>query len=140
MFKNILFPIDLHYADTAMQVSNNVRVLTSGFDADLHVMTVLPGFGMPIVAGYFPKNAMQLAKQEISRKLQEFVSEQFTENTAYSIAVGKNWEMIIETASRLDIDLIIMAHRKKARAGEIFLGSCAEKVSERAACSVLIIR
>ncbi len=140
MFKNILFPIDLHYAETSTDTCSRVKELVDSFNARLHVMTVLPGFGMPIVSSYFPADAMQRAKQEITLELQAFVTRQFGENTHYSVAVGKNWEKIIETAAKLNNDLIVMAHRKKIRSGEVFLGSCAEKVSERAPCSVLVMR
>lgn len=140
MFKKILLPVDLEHPIVAPQACRDAEMIAEKFGAQLHIMTVMPGFTMPMVAAYFPADAQKKAKAEVEARLKEFVAKHVSMKVTTSVAEGKSWREIIKAAKRCRADLIVIPHRRHRKADEILLGSCAERVADRAPCSVLIIR
>ncbi|MFQ6024729.1 MAG: universal stress protein, partial [Acidiferrobacterales bacterium] len=88
MFKKILVPVDLTepaFADKAVAAAVEEA---RHHKADLHVMTVLPGFGMPIVASFFPADAMQKAAQEVKKELQDYVAKKVPKDISVTLAIA----------------------------------------------------
>jgi nucleotide-binding universal stress UspA family protein len=103
-------------------------------------MTAVPGFGMPIVASYFPPEAEQRAMRDMDARLRAFAAESFSRPVHCSVTQGTHWKRIVDTATEKHIDLIVMPHCDKDWPESMLLGSCAQKVTERAPCSVLMLR
>ncbi len=141
MFKKILFPINLQdseLADKALQLAIQYAK-TPG--AELTVLAVAPGFGMPIVAAYFPEDAFQEAMQEISRQLKLYIAAKIP-NDIHTIAIvteGNPAERIIHQANESDSDLIIMPSHDQSMS-QVLLGSVAARVVRHAHCSVLTVK
>ena len=56
MFKKILVPVDLQDSKGTISTLNAVaKYIDEG--VELHLMSILPGFQMPMVASYFPKDS-----------------------------------------------------------------------------------
>ncbi|MEA3291603.1 MAG: universal stress protein [Pseudomonadota bacterium] len=140
MFKKILLPVDLEHPVAAPRACVDAEMIADKFGAALHVMTVMPGFSMPMVASYFPPDAKKKAKAEVEARLAAFVDKNISRKVTTSVSEGKSWREIIKAAKRRKVDLIIIPHRMHSKADEILLGSCAERVADRAPCSVLITR
>jgi len=140
MFKKILYPVDLAHAEFAAGFVADVEKTADAFGAEIEVMTALPGFGMAIVASYFPPEAEQRAMQEMDARLAEFAQNTFTRPVVHSVRQGTHWKRIIDTAEARGVDLIILPHCDKGWPDSLLLGSCAQKVAERAPCSVLVLR
>jgi len=140
MFKKILYPVDLAHADFAAGFASDVEHIADTFGAEIEVMTAVPGFGMAIVASYFPPDAEQKAVREMDARLKEFAEKAFNRSVGQTVALGTHWKRIVEEARKQEIDLIIMPHCDKGWAEGMLLGSCAQKVTERAPCSVLTLR
>jgi len=102
---------------------------------------VIPGFGMPLVASYFPESLMKKAIAEVSSSLQSYVQETFPAEikTHPLVAEGSPAERIAEQASRLGIDLIVIPSHAKGLERTL-LGSCAAKVVQLAKCSVVVVK
>lgn len=140
MFKKILYPVDLAHADFAAGFAADVERIAGAFGAEIEVMTAVPGFGMAIVASYFPPDAEEKAIREMEARLGEFAEKAFSRTVNRSVALGTHWKRIVERARSGDVDLIIMPHCDKGWAEGVLMGSCAQKVTERAPCSVLMLR
>lgn len=60
MFKQLLLPVDISCGtnqQTLKAIKTSVE-LAAAYQAQLHILTVLPGFGSPMVASYFPKQSL----------------------------------------------------------------------------------
>ncbi|MFQ5760601.1 MAG: universal stress protein [Acidiferrobacterales bacterium] len=142
MFKKILVPIDLTepaFADKSMGIAVEQA---RQHQADLHVMTVLPGFGMPIIASYFPDDAMDKARKETEKQLHDYVAAKVPDDVTVTSTVGEGspYEQIVKQAKKIKADLIVIRSHDKRPLEEILLGSCAQKVVEHAPCSVMVVR
>lgn len=140
MFKKILYPVDLAHADFAAQFAPGIERIADTFEAQIEVMTVMPGFGMPIVASYFPPDAEKKARQRVEDELKAFVEKAFSRSVSRRVEQGTDWKRIIKVAKSDKVDLIVMPHCDKGWAENVLVGSCAQKVVERAPCSVLLLR
>ena len=54
MYKNVLLPVDLDQESSWRKALPAAIACCTAFGARLHVMTVVPDFGMSIVGSYFP--------------------------------------------------------------------------------------
>lgn len=140
MFKKILYPVDLAHADFAAQLAADVERIADTCEAEVEVMTAVPGFGMAIVASYFPPEAEDKAMQEMDGRLQQFTQQAFNRAVSRKVMKGTHWKRILERAESGGFDLIVMPHCDKGAANSMLLGSCSKTVAERAHCSVLILR
>ena len=52
MFKKILVPVDIDYPNAARAVYQKATKIAGFMDAEIKLISVMPGFGMPIVASY----------------------------------------------------------------------------------------
>ena len=110
------------------------------FGADLHVATVLPDFGMPVVRGFFPDDFQEKAQSDIEDKLVVFCDEHIASKIgAHSVVrVGNVYEEILKLADEIACDLIVMAsHRPELK--DYLLGPNAARVVRHANCSVLVV-
>ncbi|KAA0873639.1 universal stress protein [Nitrincola tapanii] len=142
MFKKILLPIDMQDKETAVKALNFAAEYLTQPDAELHLLTVLPGYSMPVVASYFPKNAIDSALQVLKEELTLVVNETLPNLVSYQVHVaeGAAHKEIIKAAKKYEVDLIMMPSHNYSRMENILIGSVTSRVVERAKCSVLVIR
>ncbi len=142
MFKKILVPIDMQEPASADKALAMAVEEARHHKASLHVMTVLPGFGMPIVASYFPPDAMKRAAQDTKKELQEYVAKKVPAEVSVTFAVteGTPYERILEEAQKIKADLIVLHSHLRKHLNRVLLGSCAQRVVEHAHCSVTVLR
>ena len=80
MYTKILLPVDMeHTAESAGALQIAIDEARRS-NASLTVMTVAPGFGMPIVASYFDENAVSEALKEIARHLKTYIADNLPED------------------------------------------------------------
>ncbi|MCP3868608.1 MAG: universal stress protein [Gammaproteobacteria bacterium] len=141
MFKNILMPIDLQETHLAAKAVKIAITEARKHGADIHIMTVMPGFGMPMVATFFPDNAMKKAMKEIGAELKRYIAANFPNDikTHPHLDEGSPAERILDQARDVKADLIVIPSHAQSL-GQVFLGSCAAKVVEHATCSVMVIK
>lgn len=141
MYKDILFPIDLNHDSSWVDVLPSVVKYCRTFQARLHVITVVPDFGMPLVGGYFPKNYSKKMLEETNKRLHAFIKEQVPADVPvqHIVAEGVVYKEIIRVAKEIGADLIIMAsHRPEL--GDFLVGPNAERVARHFDKSVLLFR
>jgi nucleotide-binding universal stress UspA family protein len=108
--------------------------------AELHLVSVMPGFGMPIVAAHIPEKVRREAAERMERAMQAFIDQNCEGQVPYTVAIGKNWEEIVRFAEEWGADLIVVYHNRRREINEVFSRSCSQRVSDNAHCSVLRLR
>lgn len=141
MYKHILLPVDLEDRgswETSLPVAVDYA---KAFGATVHVMTVVPDFGMSVVGSFFPDDFAEKAIAETDKRLHGFVSENLPGEIPVQHVVkhGRVYEEIIMTAKELSADLIVMSARHP-ELSDYLLGPNAARVARHADQSVLIVR
>lgn len=142
MYKNILVPIDLNekgFSDKALEIA----VWKAKYsDAKLHLLNVLPGIHMSMVANYFPQDAAQKMKKDVKEKLKQFAEAHIDESIDYQTYVdeGRPYTTILKYAEELHADLIVMPSHKRSKVDKVILGSVASKVVENSKVNVLVVK
>ena len=141
MYKNILLPVDMEHRDESTRALAIALGEAQRSKAKLTVMTVAPGFGMPIVASYFDENAVKEALKEVARHLKKYIDENVPEGieTSAVVAEGNPAELILKQAQEDDTDLIVLASHN-SQIENLLLGSCAAKVVRHSHCTVTVVK
>ncbi|HHN72964.1 MAG TPA: universal stress protein, partial [Thermopetrobacter sp.] len=139
----ILLPIDLGHASSWKRALPVALDLVRLYGAHLHVLTVIPDVGMPVVGAFFPADFEQKARAKAEEELTRWMAENLSDETDVSadayVAVGTIYDEIIAVAGRLECDLIVMAsHRPKMK--DYLLGPNAARVVRHARQDVLVVR
>ncbi|MCP4624299.1 MAG: universal stress protein [bacterium] len=140
MFKKILVPIDVDYPKTAAALYKKAAAIAGLSQAEIRLVSVMPGFSMPIVASYISDEIREEAKKRFKETLETFIRENCDKAVTYRVRTGKNWEEIIKAADNWEADLIIVYHNRRRDINEVFSSSCSQRVSNKANCSVLRLR
>ena len=142
MVNKILFPIDVQEPEFALAAFNDAVKYAQLHNAPMHVLTVIPGFGMPLVASYFPSDALEKSKKAALATLQKFVAEHVPAGVSVACAIreGRPYEEIVEETDKVGADLIVIPSHNRQGLHGVLLGSVAENVVRHAHCSVLVVR
>ena len=142
MFKRILVPIDIDYPRTSKAVYDNAAELASLSGAQIRIVSVMPGFSMPIVASFVTEEIKNEAKNHFKVTLEKFIEEhcQGTTKVSQKVMVGKHYEEILKMADKWGADLIVVYHNHRRKMNEAFSQTCAQKIVKNAECSVLRLR
>jgi nucleotide-binding universal stress UspA family protein len=141
--KKILVPIDFsEYSKNALKYAQE---FSKYFGAEIVLIYVVepmlypPDFSMGQIA--MPTIDIELdkrAKEELEKLAKNEIASDI--KTEIIIKTGKPFVEIIQTASDLDVDLIIIATHGHSGVEHILFGSTAEKVVRKAPCPVLTLR
>ncbi len=140
MFKKILVPVDIDYPETAAAVYQMTVEIAKLSGAEIRLVSVMPGFGMPIVASYISNEVRKEVTDRFNESLEKFINDHCREPVSHTIRSGKNWEEIIKAADKWEADLIVVYHNRRHEINEVFSRSCSQRVSNNANCSVLRLR
>ena len=141
MYKHILLPVDLEDAAASAGALDAAATQAQSTGATLHVLTVVPDFGMSVVGSFFPDDFAEKALAETDKRLHAYVADNVPDGVPvqHVVAYGRIYEEIIKTADSIGADLIVMsAHRPNVT--DYLLGPNAARVARHAKQSVLIIR
>ena len=141
MTKRVLLPIDLADEKSwkmALDIALEQLRLHGG---ELHVVSVLPDFGMALVGGYFRKDFEKEALHNFSEALRNWVNEHVPDDIDVHPHVlhGSIYDEILRAADKLDVDLIVIgSHRPELK--DYLLGPNAARVVRHARQSVYVVR
>ena len=141
MYRNILLPVDLSDTHSWRKALPTAIALRATFQAELHVMTVLPDFGLPMVGQFFPEGYEAKAHAHVAAQLEDFVAGQVPEDVTVKriVATGKIYQQILRVAEEIGADLIVMGSHHPELA-DYLLGPNAARVVRHADCSVMVVR
>ncbi len=141
MYKNILLSVDLNQESSWRRALPTAVECSRAFGATLHLFTVVPDFGMTVVAQYFPANYGDKAIAEAKATLQKLSAEQVPPEVAveHRVGYGTIYGEILDAARAVEADLIVIsAHRPELE--DYLLGPNAARVVRHADCSVMVVR
>ncbi len=140
MFKKILVPIDVEYPRTSKAVYDNAADIAKLSGAEVRLVSVMPGFSMPIVASFVTDEMKKEAQNEFKKALKKFMDSNCEDTVSAKVLVGRNHEVILKMAKKWEADLIVVYHNHRRKVNEAFSQNCAQKIVKRAECSVLRLR
>jgi nucleotide-binding universal stress UspA family protein len=141
MYNDILLAVDLSDEHSWNKALPTAVALRDTFKAVLHVMTVVPEFGLPAVGQFFPADYEAKLHQQVADQLAAFVAEHIADHAKVQriVAAGKIYHEIVNTANQIGADLIVMgSHRPEL--SDYLLGPNADRVVRHAQCSVMVVR
>ena len=141
MYKSILLPVDLGDKSSWEKAAPQAVALAKQNDAKIHLLTVIPDFGMPVVGSFFPPDYAEKALQSSSDQLSALASEIIPGDLLAQVHTvqGSAYQEILNTAKQAGCDLIVMAsHRPEM--SDYLLGPNAARVVRHADQSVMIVR
>lgn len=140
LFRRVLATIDLGDPQTSVRVTKAaLEVITEG--DTLHVVCVVPDFGMSVVGSFFPADHEKLAIDKAKEALHAFTGKHVPDGVPvqHIIAHGNVYEEILEAAKTVSADLIVVgSHRPELR--DYLLGPNAARVVRHSQRSVLVVR
>jgi nucleotide-binding universal stress UspA family protein len=141
MYKEILLPIDLNSIDSQGKAVETAIGLAQAFGSRVHVQTIVPDFGLPLVASYFPEGFESKALENANQALHDFVKRSFPPDVTvqHIVSHGSIYQEILRCAKEVGAELIVMAsHRPDIE--DYLIGPNASRVTRHADCSVLVVR
>ncbi len=141
MFNTILLPVDLNHESSWAKALPTALELARASGGNLHVLTVVPDFGMSIVGQFFPEGYEKEMADKVLAKLHEFVEANVPAEMKVQHIVGEGsaYEVILSIAEKINADVIVMgAHRPELK--DYLLGPNAARVVRHANCSVMVVR
>jgi nucleotide-binding universal stress UspA family protein len=141
MYRNVLVPVDLSDKHSWRKALPTAISLCETFEAKLHLITVVPDFGLPMVGQFFPEGYEAKLRQQAARQLKEFAAQQVPGEIECRriVAEGKIYQEILKAADAIKADLIVMGSHRPELA-DYLLGPNAGKVMRHARCSVMVVR
>ncbi len=141
MYKHILLPIDLGDEESWQKSLPTAIELCRCGDASLHVLTVVPDFGMSIVGQYFPEGYEKEVAAKVLDQLKVFVKENVPDGIPVQHIVGEGtvYEVILEMVDKTKADLVVIG-AQRAALKDYLLGPNAARVVRHADISVLVVR
>jgi nucleotide-binding universal stress UspA family protein len=141
MFRKVLLAVDLqNEADWRRPCAAAVQLCRS-FGAELHVLTVVPEFGFPVVGQYFPADAEAKLIEEATSRLRERTAQHVPADVKVHriVSQGSIYRRVLETAEDCNADLIVVsAHRPELK--DYLLGPNAARIVRHSGRSVLVVR
>lgn len=141
MFKEIILAVDLE-DNSSWEKSLPFAVgYAQAFGSNIHILSVLPDFGMSLVGQYFASDYEKKVRARINTALHEFVQKHIPQDITVQHIVGSGaiYECIVEISKEINADLIVMgAHRPELK--DYLIGPNASRVVRHAPCSVIVVR
>ena len=141
MYRNILVPVDLSDKHSWRKALPTAISLCETFEGKLHLITVVPEFGLPMVGQFFPEGYEAKLRQHAAKQLRDFAAQQVPGEIECRriVAEGKVYQEILKAADAIKADLIVMgSHRPEL--SDYLLGPNAARVMRHAKCSVMVVR
>jgi len=138
MFNAILVPVDLTVPSDTSDLLARARTLKDTWGSTVHVASVLPDVGYPIVSAQLAPGADKDQQARARGELQVAVREAGLEAELH-VATGTIYDRVIHLAEKLSVDLIVIgAHRPELK--DYLLGSNAARLVRHSNRSVLVVR
>lgn len=142
MYKDILLTVDLANLDDETRAVEFTVEYAKAFGSTLHILTVVPDFGLSIVGTYFPQDHEKSAVAKANSALRAFTAKVIPPDIRYRHIVdhGVIYRIILHYARQIGCDLIVMSSGRKVDLDDFLLGPNAARVTRHAKCSVLVVR
>lgn len=142
MFNTVLLTLDLNTEASWKKALPQAVEMVRASKGKLHIMSVIPDMGTPLVEGFFPENYEEKAIAAASAALDKLVSEHVPADVSVKqhLAFGKIHRKVLKAIEETKCDVVVMASPKPDRVREFLVGSNADRIVRRSPVSVLVVR
>jgi len=142
MFKTVLLTVDLNAKASWEKALPQAVEMVRSSKGKLHIMSVIPDIGTPLVEGFFPENYEEKAIAAASTALNKLVEEHVPNDVSVKqhLAFGKIHRKVLKAIEETKCDVVVMASPKPDRVREFLVGSNADRIVRRSPVSVLVVR
>ena len=142
MFNTVLLTIDLNAPESWKMALPQAIELVRASKGKLHVMSVVPDMGTPLVEGFFPEDFEVKAVAAASKALNALIVAEVPDDidVKQHLAFGKIHKKVLKVIDEINCDLVVMASPKPDRVREFLVGSNADRIVRRSPVSVLVVR
>ena len=141
MARTILLPVDLNDTRSWRLALAEAVAMLRAHGGVLHVVSVLPDFGMTMVGSYFKRDYEREALRATGKALTDWVTAHVPEDIEVKPHVlhGSIYDEILRAADKLAVDVIVIgSHRPELK--DYLLGPNAARVVRHARQSVYVVR
>lgn len=141
--RKILYATD--FSESSLPAAEATLTLAKLAGAEVHILHVIGEFA-DRRKSLVPQEAMTLLEREVEihvvKEMEEFCNEQFGGKIAYTteVAMGRPFEEILDKASKLSVDMIIVGTHGRTGLERVIVGSTAERLVRRSPVPVLTVR
>lgn len=142
MFRSVLVTVDLNaQASWEKALPQAIELVRAG-QGTLHVMSVVPDMGTPLVEGFFPDDFEEKAIAAASEALDTLIKDHVPADihVKQHLAFGKIHKKVLAAIGETGCDLVVMASHKPDTVREFLVGSNADRIVRRSPISVLVVR
>ncbi len=141
MFKTILLTVDVNDLAGSERPAEVAAELARSHGAELHVMNVVPDFGMSIVGSFFSSDHNKQMLAEAKSALEGWASGRFDGLTSLRLHIdqGTIYDCILKEATKIGADLIVVG-ANKSQLQDYLIGPNAARISRHAQQSVCVVR
>lgn len=142
MFNTVLLTVDLNAEASWAKALPQAVEFVKASKGELHIMSVVPDFGSPMVEGFFPDDFEEKALAKAELELEALIADHVPKNVKATphIAYGKIHKKVLKAIKETECDLVVMASHVPDRVREFLVGSNADRVVRRSPVSVLVVR
>lgn len=142
MFNTVLLTVDLNARTSWEKALPQAIELVRASKGKLHIISVVPEMGSPLVEGFFPEDFEKRAIAMASKALNDLVTAEVPDDVTVKqhLAFGKIHKKVLKAIEDTKCDLVVMASHKPDRVREFLIGSNADRVVRRSPVSVLVVR
>lgn len=141
MFKNIVIPVDLSDKQSIKVVFPPALNFVNAFDSKIHLVHIMPDFGMKVLEDYLPRNWMKDQKEKYKALFDELIAKYVPEGVEVEFSVGRGaiYDEVINYSEKVNADLIMLS-AVRPQFKDYMLGPNASKIVRHSSISVMVIR
>ncbi len=143
--KKVLWPTD--FSELSNGAGRAAGAIARMFDAELHVVHVIPPPITPDVAAVLPAEApIMIADPKTLDATRDGLRRQATQICGEVAEVkldafyGNPWSGVCDYAKKHAIDLIVVSTHGRTGLAHVLIGSTAERIVQHAPCAVLVVK
>jgi len=141
MFKTVLLTVDVNDLKGSERPAEVARGMMKTGGEELHVMNVVPDYGMSIVGSFFSQDHNKLILKEAKAALEQWGAEHLADvdNVRLHVDQGTIYDLVLKEAKAVNADVIIVgAHKSQLK--DYLIGPNAARISRHAKQSVFVVR
>lgn len=140
--ERILLPIDINDSESwEKTLPACLSIIKDNPEAKLWILSVIPNSGLRVIEEYFPKGWIKEISTKTKNELKKIVDKHIPSEIQPTLIVDRGvvYQVILDHATKLDIDLIVMSASHPNRK-DYLLGPNVTRVARHSEASVLIKR
>ncbi|GAA6180232.1 MULTISPECIES: universal stress protein [unclassified Shimia] len=141
MFKTLLLTVDVNDLKGSERPAAAAKQMAVANGADLHVMNVVPDYGMSIVGSFFSQDHNKAILKEAKNALESWAHQTLKElpNVRLHVDQGTIYDLVLQEAGKVGADAIFVgAHKSHLK--DYLIGPNAARIARHATQSVFVVR